>query len=138
MSFVQDYGMAKHGVLGLTRNLTANLGATKIRANCIAPLWTATNLVPAAMMKETMGIESQTPEAVGKSVALLMVDTERKGQCIFSKRGKYKEVDGGLMAAIFAMTEPDAKDMPMDPEQAKAFEKMFQDAIQNQTYAGSN
>jgi hypothetical protein len=40
------------------------------------------------------------------------------------------------MAAIFAMTEPDAKDMPMDPEQAKAFEKMFQDAIQNQTYAG--
>ena len=78
-----------------------------------------------------MGIESQPPEAVGRSVALLMADQERKGQCIFSKRGKYKEVNRGLMAAISIMSEMDDKDMPNDPEKRAAFQKMFDTAQQN-------
>lgn len=127
---IQDYGVAKHAVLGLTRNLTANLSDTNIRANCIAPLWTATGIVPAQVMKDALGIESQPPEAVGRSVALLMTDTERKGQCIFSKRGMYKEIESGLLGAVFALTEPDSRDMPRDPESMKVFKNMFDSATE--------
>lgn len=58
-----------------------------------------------------------------------MTDTDRRGQCIFSKRGKYKEVEQGLLGAIFAMTEPDERDMPNDAESAKMFKTMFEESM---------
>jgi NAD(P)-dependent dehydrogenase (short-subunit alcohol dehydrogenase family) len=55
MPFVAtDYGAAKHGCLGLMRNLNANLVDTNIRVSCITPLWTASGLVPAKQMEESM------------------------------------------------------------------------------------
>lgn len=123
--------MAKHAVLGLNRNLTACLAETNIRSNCIAPLWTSTGIVPADVMKETMGIESQTPEAVGRSVALLMTDNERKGQCIFSKRGMYKEIDQAMLGAVFALMEPSEKDMPTTPEALQVFKSMFEVSMED-------
>lgn len=157
MPFVAtDYGVAKHAVLGLTRNLTANLAATNIRANCVAPLWTASGLVPAEVMKvitstttpvstcslltnvmqEQMGIESQPPEAVGRSVTLLMVDEERRGQCIFSKRSTYREIESGMLGAVMEMVEADSRDMPTDAKGAETFAKMFSMATESGEQVG--
>lgn len=105
-----DYGVAKHGTLGLMRNLTANLTETNFRVNCITPLWTASGLVPAELMKEHMGIISQPPEAAARSALLLMADESRKGQTMFSKQSKFKEVDqlllGAIMGAIVGLIFP--------------------------------
>lgn len=39
-----DYGVAKGGVVQLTRHLAPDLGADRIRVNCIIPGWTATTI----------------------------------------------------------------------------------------------
>lgn len=109
---VADYGVAKHGVLGLMRNLHQNLIDTPIRSNCITPLWTATGLVPAKLMEEKLGIISQPAETVACAVALLMADGERNGQTILSKQGRHKEVDKLLLKTVFEFTEPGKGDGP--------------------------
>lgn len=53
-------------------------------------------------MKEVLGIETQSPEAVGRSVALLIADTDRTGQYIFSRRGEYREIEKGLLQAALS------------------------------------
>jgi NAD(P)-dependent dehydrogenase (short-subunit alcohol dehydrogenase family) len=40
-----DYGVAKGGVVQLTRHLAPDLGPDRIRVNCIIPGWTATTIV---------------------------------------------------------------------------------------------
>jgi NAD(P)-dependent dehydrogenase (short-subunit alcohol dehydrogenase family) len=40
-----DYGVAKAGVVQLTRTLAPDLGPDRIRVNCIIPGWTATTIV---------------------------------------------------------------------------------------------
>lgn len=113
---VADYGVAKHGVLGLMRNLHQNLLDTPIRSNCVTPLWTATGLVPAKLMEEKLGIISQPPETIANAVCLLMSDPERNGQTILSKQGRHKEVDKLLLKTVFEFTEPGEGDGPRGGE----------------------
>lgn len=122
---LSDYGTSKHAVLGLMRALEANLNpATSnptpptIRVNCVTPLWTATGLVPKEKMESEMGIVSQGPEVVARSVVLLMVDKERRGQVLYSVRGKYKEMDQFLLPAAVGAIEPEPGDFPRDAEAA--------------------
>ncbi|KAK5173626.1 uncharacterized protein LTR77_002307 [Saxophila tyrrhenica] len=120
-----DYGVAKHGALGLMRNLDANLKDSNIRVNCITPLWTASGLVPAEMMKEHLGIISQPPEAAARSALLLMADGERRGQTMFSKRSMFKEIDSIAMKAMVEAVAPGPGDVPADEAKGKAFNEMF-------------
>ncbi len=116
-----DYGTAKHGCLGLMRNLNAHFVDTNIRVNCITPLWTASGLVPAEHMQQTLGIISQPPEAAARSAMLLMADENRRGQTMFSKRSMFKEVDSILMGAIHSAIAPGEGDMPTSKEQAQKY-----------------
>ena len=108
------------------RNLGQNLADTPIRSNCVTPLWTATGLVPAQLMKEKLGIVSQPPETIANAVALLMADPERNGQTILSKQGRHKEVDKLLLRTVFEFTEPGEGDGPSGPKvgQKKFMEMM--------------
>ena len=97
------------------RNIKENLADTPIRSNCVTPLWTATGLVPAQLMKEKLGIVSQPPDTIANAVALLMADPERNGQTILSKQGRHKEVDRLLLKTVFDFTEPGEGDGPAGP-----------------------
>jgi len=51
------YAAAKHAVVGLTKNLAAEVGANGIRVNCIAAASMATPMVAAAMLGDHTNIE---------------------------------------------------------------------------------
>ena len=102
-SFLQfrgvDYTIAKHGVLGMVRGLDASLQERGVRINAIAPSWTNTAIVDPQVQKQ-LNMTFQTPEDVARSVALLFVDQERKGQVLYSWQGNYREInraEGGLL-----------------------------------------
>ncbi|KAK3673651.1 hypothetical protein LTR78_006556 [Recurvomyces mirabilis] len=88
-----DYAAAKHGVLGLVRGLIPALAADSVpvRVNAIAPHWTTSGMVPAALL-DAIGQASQGPEAVARAVALLMADESRQGQLVMSREGKHFEI----------------------------------------------
>lgn len=95
-----DYTTAKHGVLGFMRGITPLLQPNiPIRVNCIAPSWTTTGLVPEGFIEQVGGIATQTPAVVARSVAILMADSKRSGQLIYSVEGKYSEAEGTLLKA---------------------------------------
>lgn len=98
---VVDYAAAKHAVLGLMRGLHPLLteDLPNIRINAISPSWTTTGLVPEGMIERLVGIGTQTPAMVSRSVAILMADKQRSGQLIYSVEGKYSEIDGVLLKA---------------------------------------
>ena len=127
--FLSDYGVSKHAVLGLMRALHQNLtgSSSPIRINCVTPMWTATGLVPAQEMKERAGITSQGPDVVARSVSLLMADEGRKGQTVYSIRGKYKEVEGVLLGAAVGFMEAGEEDMPNSPEVAGRMMEMLKE-----------
>jgi NAD(P)-dependent dehydrogenase (short-subunit alcohol dehydrogenase family) len=129
-----DYGTAKHGTLGLMRNFTACLQGTNIRCNCITPLWTASGLVPAAAMKEMLGITSQPPEAAARSALICMADKERNGQAIYSRRGEFKEVNSILMGAMFPAMDVAPEDMPADEAAKEKFSAFFKPQTYNEQY----
>jgi NAD(P)-dependent dehydrogenase (short-subunit alcohol dehydrogenase family) len=91
---VCDYTAAKHGVLGWMRGIVPNLQTAKlpIRVNSISPSWTITGLVPEELVK-AMDCEWQGPEAVARSVAVLMADEKRQGQLIYSVGGRFMEIE---------------------------------------------
>ena len=93
-----DYTTAKHGVLGFMRGMVPNLEASggSIRINGVAPSWTATGIVPADLL-DSIGIKSQSPDVVARSVAVLMADEKRQGQLIYSSLGRYSEIEESVL-----------------------------------------
>ena len=87
---------------------------------------TATGLVPAKLMEEKLGIVSQGPEVIANAVALLMADTERDAQTIFSKRGKHKEVDKMLLGTVHSFVEQGEGDGPREERSQKEFMAMME------------
>jgi NAD(P)-dependent dehydrogenase (short-subunit alcohol dehydrogenase family) len=106
---VVDYTASKHGVLGLVRGLSQSVRAAglPIRVNGLAPGWTITGMVPAHITPviEATGMEAQGPEAVARSAALLMADSERNGQLIYSDRGKFYEIESVFRKATEEIME---------------------------------
>ena len=71
-------------------------------------------MAPGQLLKDKVGIESQPPSVVAKSVALLMADESRKGQCIYSRRGEYKEVNKVLLGTVVEAMDVGPQDGPGD------------------------
>ena len=96
-----DYATAKHAVLGLMRSLVAQLPGN-VRVNAIAPSWTSSGLVSPEFLA-SLGVITQDPDVVARSVTLLFADSERNGHLIYSWEGKYKEIDqaeGGILSSV--------------------------------------
>ncbi|KAE8347735.1 hypothetical protein BDV24DRAFT_170760 [Aspergillus arachidicola] len=96
-----DYATAKHGVLGLMRSLVGQLPG-HVRVNAIAPSWTTTGLVSAEFLA-SLGVITQDPGVVAKSVAFLFAESTRDGHLIYSWEGNYKEIEqaeGGLLSTV--------------------------------------
>lgn len=73
--------------------------------NAIAPSWTATGLVPADRIK-VLGVDVQDPGLVARSVVFLFTDTACYGDLIYSRAGKYYEINnsqGGLLPTATAL-----------------------------------
>ncbi|CAN8105334.1 unnamed protein product [Discula destructiva] len=99
-----DYATAKGAVHSYARGLHPLLASAglPIRVNSLAPTWADTGVLPG--MKELMdklGVELQTPSAVGRAAALLMADTARNGQTIHVQCGKYQEIDEAILLPTF-------------------------------------
>lgn len=99
---------------GLTANL-AQLPGNKLRVNCLAPLWTASGMVPEEKMKG-LGVSTQSPNVVANCAAGLMADETRNGQVIYSRRGECKDVEGALLERALALMAVEAEDNPPDDE----------------------
>ena len=84
------------------RGLQGPLSSTsRIRVSGVAPSWTATGIVPGDFLA-SMGISTQSPTVVARSIVLLFVDGDRNGDLIYSWEGKYREInnaDGGLVSS---------------------------------------
>ncbi|KAB8209877.1 hypothetical protein BDV34DRAFT_221381 [Aspergillus parasiticus] len=96
-----DYATAKHGVLGLMRSLVGQAPGN-VRVNAIAPSWTTTGLVPAEFLA-SLGVITQDPGVVARSVAFLFAESTRNGHLIYSWEGNYKEIEqaeGGLLSTV--------------------------------------
>ncbi|KAL9686053.1 hypothetical protein QQ045_023508 [Rhodiola kirilowii] len=54
------YTVSKHGIMGLTKNLAAELGQHGIRVNCVSPFGVVTNILPsnASVEKAEAGISA--------------------------------------------------------------------------------
>lgn len=96
---VADYTASKHGVLGFMRGMNSSIAQAglPIRINAIAPSWTVSRILDTHEMFEEVGGLVQPASAVAPSVALLMADEGRNGQLIFSERGRYWEIEEGIL-----------------------------------------
>lgn len=118
---VVDYATAKHGVLGLMRGLVPILlPDIPIRINAIAPSWTTTGLVPEHVIESVVGIGTQPPAAVARSVAILMADRQRNGQLIYSVQGRYSEIESTMLKM--------AADIVGDPDEDLVMAKLLEAA----------
>ncbi|KAG9688294.1 NAD(P)-binding protein, partial [Aureobasidium melanogenum] len=92
-----DYGISKHGVLGLLRGLTpVTYPDLPIRVNALCPGWTATALVEQAMYAG-VNVNLSTAENVAKAAVLLMADESRHGQMVLSVGDRYREVEEAVL-----------------------------------------
>jgi NAD(P)-dependent dehydrogenase (short-subunit alcohol dehydrogenase family) len=76
------YIASKHGVVGLLRASQQMVGPLQISVNAIAPSFTPTYIT--AGFGESIakaGIEHNTPEIVGLSIAYAALDSTRQGTC---------------------------------------------------------
>ncbi|KAG2166175.1 hypothetical protein VTO58DRAFT_109040 [Aureobasidium pullulans] len=92
-----DYGISKHGVLGLLRGLApVTYPDLPIRVNALCPSWTITALTKESNYK---GVNAtlQPAEAVAKAAVLLMTDEKRHGQMVLSVGNKYREVEEAVL-----------------------------------------
>ncbi|MEZ4280605.1 MAG: SDR family oxidoreductase [Myxococcota bacterium] len=99
------YTAAKHGMIGLTKQLALDLARHRITVNCVCPGWTATDLVSFEQLGAAQGVDAATarkraeaesaqrrilePEELGAMVVLLASDA---GHPI---TGQVIGVDGG-------------------------------------------
>lgn len=98
-----DYAASKHAVLGYMRGMRSVLESAEIpiRINGIAPSWTATGLAPDWILKVS-GVAWQLPDAVARSVALLMADKARNGELIYSVEGRFREIEKAVYVKALA------------------------------------
>lgn len=97
-----DYGISKHGVLGLLRGLApVTAPHLPIRVNALCPGWTATGLVEQSMYEGVI-VNLTTSENVARAAVLLMADESRHGQMVLSVGDKYREVEEAVL--LKAMT----------------------------------
>ncbi|KAI5251749.1 NAD(P)-binding protein [Aureobasidium subglaciale] len=92
-----DYGISKHGVLGLLRGLTpVTYPDMPIRVNALCPSWTVTALTEES---HYAGVDAnlQPAEAVARAAVLLMSDEKRHGQMILSAANKYREIEEAVL-----------------------------------------
>jgi hypothetical protein len=94
---IVDYAATKHAVLGLVRSLYKNpLFNFNLRINAVAPNYTDTGILPPAFTA-AIGDMAQPADAVARSVALLMADDKRNGECVYSEKGRFWETENGEM-----------------------------------------
>lgn len=93
------YTVAKHGVLGITKNIAVQYGAQNIRANAICPYYVETPLLKAApaevhqaWIEATPAKRLCTPEEVAK--AFIYLASNDSSYC----NGTQLILDGGVMA----------------------------------------
>ena len=67
-----------------------------------------------------LGIECQTADAVAKSVGLLVSDQKRHGQCLYSRGGRYVEMEEPLENAMLEAIGK-ARDSFEEPERLKVY-----------------
>ena len=122
ISVLRKQGTSKHAVLGLMRALEVNLAETSIRVNCVTPLWTNTGLVPGEKLESELKMVAQGPEVVARSVAWLMGDDSLRGQTIYSRRGKYKNMEPLLLGTTVAAMDVEQGDMHDPSQQGELYE----------------
>lgn len=108
---IPDYTIAKHGVLGLVRTLSAYLhkpntdpSQVAFRVNAIAPSWTETSITPREAV-EAAGIRIQSPEIAARSALYLMADTTRHGQLLYSREARVMEIEEPMLAHVRSMMQ---------------------------------
>ena len=72
-------------------------------------------MVPAQVMT-TFNVAIQPADAVARSAALFMVDEERTGQVILSRRGKFKECEGTMLKTAVELLGMEEGDNASNPE----------------------
>ncbi|RWA12559.1 hypothetical protein EKO27_g2572 [Xylaria grammica] len=119
-----DYGVSKHGALGLMRGLHAALTAqdVPVRVNGVAPSWTATGVVQKQLFDQ-FGIYTQPPGAVARAAANLMADESRRGHLIHIDHEIYKEVDEALLLPTYN-TLPHKDTVSEDESMGRMAERM--------------
>jgi NAD(P)-dependent dehydrogenase (short-subunit alcohol dehydrogenase family) len=123
------YAAAKHGVVGLTKNVAAELCRSGIRVNCIAPGSTATPMVAKAHLDDHMAVDdvvgrlSDISPIKGRpalaidvaNVALFLASDEAgnvNGHCL--------AVDGGLTTGSSTMDPPYSSPLPFMREAGRS------------------
>ncbi|KAJ4376939.1 hypothetical protein N0V86_006377 [Didymella sp. IMI 355093] len=91
-----DYTTTKHAVLGLMRSLTGHLHPNlPLRINAIAPSWTDTGILSPAVIAALGDGNYQSADVPARSVTLLMADSKRHGELVYSERGQFKDLENG-------------------------------------------
>ncbi len=99
------YTAAKHGLLGLTKQLALDLARHDITVNCVCPGWTDTDLVDFEAMASAQGITADEARAQGESESAqrrILSPAELGPMCVFlasdagaPMTGQVIGVDGG-------------------------------------------
>jgi len=123
------YAAAKHGVVGLTKNVAAELCRSGIRVNCIAPGSTVTPLVAAAYMDDHNDLEQVTEVVRAKSPILnrpgLPIDVANAAVYLASDEsgntnGHCLVVDGGVTTGSTPNDPPHSEQMPFQREAGRS------------------
>lgn len=115
------YAAAKHGVVGLTKNVAAELCRSGVRVNCIAPGSTVTPLVAAAYTDNHQALDEVSEIVKAKSPILnrpgMPLDVANAALYLASSEsgntnGHCLVVDGGLTTGSTANDPPHSEPMP--------------------------
>ncbi|PSR78481.1 hypothetical protein BD289DRAFT_122141 [Coniella lustricola] len=119
-----DYCTTKHGVLGFMRGLAIPLqenfqtktstpgGGVNIRINCIAPSWTRSGMVNEQALAACGYTDVlQDAEVVARSVAVLMTDEKRHAQVVYTRQGRFWEVNEAFARLANEMAGPLSEDV---------------------------
>ncbi|KAH0287126.1 NAD(P)-binding protein [Aureobasidium namibiae CBS 147.97] len=129
-----DYGISKHGVLGLLRGLVpVTFPALPIRVNALCPGWTPTALT---LQSHYAGVQVNlsSPENNAKAAVLLMADEKRHGHMVLSVGNEYKEVEEAVLLA--AMT-PEVRGQTLSEDEicAQVIANSMREAAEAETQA---